>query len=90
MIRNYTSYDLIEWGKPFEKSQHALPEPTLSEVLIRGNVPAAEIKLRVNAALEMVGLIDLADRRPSQLSGGQQQRIALARTLVIEPKVLLC
>ena len=34
-MKNYTSYDLIEWGKPFEKSQHALPEPTLSEVLIR-------------------------------------------------------
>ncbi len=34
-MKNYTSYDLIEWGKPFKKSQHALPEPTLSEVLIR-------------------------------------------------------
>ncbi len=34
-MKNYTSYDLIEWGKPFDKSQHALPEPTLSEVLIR-------------------------------------------------------
>ena len=34
-MKNYTSYDLIEWGKPFEKRQHALPEPTLSEVLVR-------------------------------------------------------
>lgn len=35
MMKNYTSYDLIEWVKPFKKSQHALPEPSLSEVLIR-------------------------------------------------------
>jgi len=52
-------------------------------------VPRAEIEKRVAAALEIVGLSHLAQRRPSQLSGGQQQRVALARTIVIEPKVLL-
>jgi iron(III) transport system ATP-binding protein len=52
-------------------------------------LPRAEIDKRVNAALEIVGLTHLAERRPSQLSGGQQQRVAVARTIVIEPKVLL-
>jgi len=52
-------------------------------------VPRADIRRRVATALEIVGLGHLADRRPSQLSGGQQQRVALARTVVIEPKVLL-
>jgi len=52
-------------------------------------VPAAEIRRRVDEALDTVGLSDLAERRPSQLSGGQQQRVALARTIVIRPRVLL-
>ncbi len=52
-------------------------------------LPAAEIKERVAAALDLVGLLELAERRPSQLSGGQQQRVALARTIVIEPRILL-
>ena len=43
----------------------------------------------MGAALELVGLADYAKRRPGQLSGGQQQRVALARTVVIEPKLLL-
>jgi iron(III) transport system ATP-binding protein len=51
--------------------------------------PKREIQDRVNAALDLVGLRDLADRLPSQLSGGQQQRVALARTIVVEPRVLL-
>ena len=49
----------------------------------------ADINRRVKAALDLVGLSELADRKPSQLSGGQQQRVALARTIAIEPKVLL-
>ena len=52
-------------------------------------VPRKQIHDRVEAALELVGLLHLADRMPSQLSGGQQQRVALARTVVIEPDVLL-
>ncbi|WP_221930843.1 ABC transporter ATP-binding protein [Telmatospirillum sp. J64-1] len=52
-------------------------------------VPRAEVAERVEWALELVGLKHLADRYPSQLSGGQQQRVALARTVVVQPKVLL-
>jgi spermidine/putrescine ABC transporter ATP-binding subunit len=52
-------------------------------------VPKAEIARRVDEALALVKLSDLADRRPRQLSGGQQQRVALARALVIRPRVLL-
>jgi iron(III) transport system ATP-binding protein len=52
-------------------------------------VKRAEVERRVDAALDLVGLKHLADRKPSQLSGGQQQRVALARTVVVEPKVLL-
>ena len=52
-------------------------------------LPRNEVKHKVAAALDLVGLADFAARRPSQLSGGQQQRVALARTIAIEPKVLL-
>ncbi len=52
-------------------------------------LPRADIARRTAAALELVGLADYGTRRPNQLSGGQQQRVAVARTIAIEPKVLL-
>ena len=52
-------------------------------------VPKSEAEARIAAALAMVKLDALADRKPRQLSGGQQQRVALARALIIQPKVLL-
>jgi spermidine/putrescine transport system ATP-binding protein len=52
-------------------------------------VGKAELSKRVGDALDMVQMSSFGKRRPGQLSGGQQQRIALARALVLNPKVLL-
>ncbi len=53
------------------------------------HVPRAEIRRRVDEALEMVRLAGAGKRRPSELSGGMQQRVALARALINRPTVLL-
>ncbi|MEM1376831.1 MAG: ABC transporter ATP-binding protein, partial [Pseudomonadota bacterium] len=59
-------------------------------ILPRSKRPSrSDIVAKTNELLEMIGLPDLADRFPAQLSGGQRQRVAMARTLAINPKVLL-
>ncbi len=56
---------------------------------IRRDLSEKEIEERVKGALENVGLPDTLNKMPSQLSGGMRKRISLARTLVVDPLIML-
>lgn len=56
---------------------------------IRKNLTRKEIIEKVNEALENVGLADALNKMPSQLSGGMRKRISLARTIVVDPLIIL-
>ncbi len=57
--------------------------------LLRQRMSGAERRAKVLAALEQVGIADLARQKPSQLSGGQKQRTAIARAMVCGADILL-
>jgi len=80
MAMVFQSYALFPHLSVFENVAYGLRLRALPEI---------QVRKRVLAALELVGLEGLEQRSPQQLSGGQQQRVALARALVLEPKVLL-
>ena len=75
------------------QSYALFPHMTAAENISFGlemqGAPWAERTRRVGEALRLVGLEDLAGRYPRRMSGGQQQRMALARALVIRPRILL-
>jgi phospholipid/cholesterol/gamma-HCH transport system ATP-binding protein len=56
---------------------------------IKRNLTQKEVNDKVNEALENVGLSDALNKMPSQLSGGMRKRISLARTIVVDPLIML-
>ena len=61
---------------------------TLAPVLVRKR-PRAEVERQALQLLERVGIHEQASKYPGQLSGGQQQRVAIARSLCMEPRIML-
>ncbi|BCJ89745.1 nitrate/sulfonate/bicarbonate ABC transporter ATP-binding protein [Terrihabitans soli] len=89
----------VEWPKGRPEIGYVFQEPTLMPwasafnniwlpLRLRG-VSRADARLRVEEALELVGLTEFAEAKPHQLSGGMKMRVAIARALVTQPTLLL-
>jgi multiple sugar transport system ATP-binding protein len=68
---------------------HLTVAGNLGFALTIAKTPIAEVRRRVTAIAETLGIVELLERRPRELSGGQRQRVALGRAIVRDPAVFL-
>jgi nitrate ABC transporter ATP-binding subunit len=78
----FQNYALLPWLTAFENVYLGVDS-------VYPNRPRGEKKAIVRHHLDMVGLTEAADKKPSQLSGGMKQRVAIARALAIRPEILI-
>lgn len=78
----FQNYALLPWLSAFENIYLAVDA-------VYTDRPHSKKKAMVSELLEMVGLTESADKKPSQLSGGMKQRVAIARALAIRPEILI-
>ncbi len=80
-------------GMAFQNADNQIVGMSVEEDVAFGpgnlGLPAAEVRRRVDQALEMVGLTGLQTHSPHTLSGGQKQLLALAGLLAMEPKIIV-
>ena len=86
----FQNHSLLPWLTCFENVYLAV-ERVFGQTREAG-IPAeskAQLKARTEAALDLVGLMSAAQKRPGEISGGMKQRVGIARALSMEPNVLL-
>ena len=81
----FQNYALFENMSVLKNVTYAL----MNSITTKGKYSKTEAEKKAKEMLSLVGLQDHADKRPRQLSGGQQQRVAIARTLALNPDVIL-
>lgn len=58
-------------------------------VRVRRDITRKELNSKIDSALENVGLTEVLDKMPSELSGGMRKRVSLARTIIVDPQIML-